>query len=58
LALGVANLLLTPLAGLAIWWGLRGERPGAARQALQITIPIGVATTLAWVALLVASRAA
>jgi hypothetical protein len=53
IALGLANLLLTPLAGLATWWGLRSDRPSAAHQALQITIPIGAATTLAWIAVLV-----
>jgi cytochrome bd-type quinol oxidase subunit 1 len=50
--LALANLLFTPLIGLAAWYGLRQERPSAARQALHVTLPIGLATTIAWVALL------
>ena len=52
IGLGVANILLTPMVGLATWWGLREDRPAAALQAIQITIPIGAVTTLAWAAVL------
>ncbi len=38
--LGAANLLLTPLAGLSVWWGLSERRPAASRQALRITAPV------------------
>lgn len=47
-ALSAANVLLTPLAGFAVWFGLRHDRPTAARQALMVTLPISVAITLLW----------
>ena len=53
LAIAVVNLLLTPLFGLAIWYGLREERPVAARQAARMTAPIAVALGLVWGAVLV-----
>lgn len=43
-----ANLLLTPLAGFAVWFGLRADRPAAARDALLLTIPVTVFTALVW----------
>ena len=51
----LANLLLTPLAGLAVWWGLSPDRPLAARQAMKVTVPIGCLLGLGWT-LLVANR--
>ncbi|MCK6502498.1 hypothetical protein L6R53_03725 [Myxococcota bacterium] len=52
LLLGACNVLLTPLAGLAVWWGLAPERPLAARQALRITLPVLVGAALLWTILL------
>lgn len=49
-ALGTANLLLTPLTGLAVWHGLQVDRPRAANQALKLTIPFAVTFTLFWMA--------
>lgn len=54
LLLTLANLLLTPLVGLAVWFGLREERPAAARQALLFTMPAALAMIVLWVAVLVA----
>ena len=56
LLLGIGNLLLTPLAGYAVWFGLREERPVAARQALAVTIPVSAALALAWVTLVVSQQ--
>lgn len=53
LLLTLANLLLTPLVGLAVWFGLRDERPAAARQALLFTMPVALAMSVLWVAVLV-----
>lgn len=50
LALTAGNLLLTPLTGIAVWAGLREDRPRAARQALYTTLPVLVLLSLAWVA--------
>jgi len=50
--LTAANLLLTPLAGLALWWGLRADRPVAARQALRLTLPVGIGLAVVWAGLL------
>ena len=54
---GIAGLsvVLTPLAGLAFWWGYRHERPTAAAQILRITWPIGSAFIILWM-LVIASR--
>ena len=52
LALTAANVLLTPLAGLAVWWGLQQERPVASRQALRVTLPVVLVATVAWGALI------
>jgi hypothetical protein len=46
--ISVMSLLLTPLAGFAIWWGYRAERPTAAAQVLRITWPISVALSCVW----------
>lgn len=48
-ALSAANLLLTPLAGIAVWVGLRDGRPRAARQALLVTLPVLSVLAVAWV---------
>ncbi len=56
LVLGLANLLLTPMAGLAVWFGLREERPRAARQALVVTLPISAALAVAWAVYVVSQR--
>ena len=54
-AIAALNVVLTPLAGLAIWWGLHEERPRAARQALRVSVPVAVAMGALWTAL-IASR--
>lgn len=48
-AISAANLLLTPLAGFAVWAGLRDGRPRAARQALLVTLPVACLLAVAWV---------
>lgn len=55
-ALALANLLLSPLAGLAVWFGLRSERPIAGRQALRITVPIALMTTVVWAVFVLKAR--
>ncbi len=52
IGIGMANLILTPLAGLAVWWGLQTRRPEAARQALRITVPIGLTLAVLWLSLI------
>lgn len=47
--LSLANLLLTPLAGYAVWYGLHEERPYAARQALRVTLPASIGFAILWV---------
>lgn len=49
-ALLAANLLLTPLAGYAVWFGLRESRPAAARDALALTLPVTLLLGLLWLA--------
>jgi hypothetical protein len=56
LLLGLGNLLLTPLAGYAVWFGLREERPRAARQALTVTLPISAALGIAWLVFVAGPR--
>jgi hypothetical protein len=53
-ALTAANLLLTPLTGVAVWLGLRDDRPAAARQALLFTMPVALGVGVLWAAVLVA----
>jgi hypothetical protein len=48
LSLSAANLIITPLTGLAVWYGLRDTRPVAARQAALVTAPVFVGMTLLW----------
>ena len=52
-AIVLANLLLTPLAGLALWWGLKPVRPAAARQIMRVTAPIFVLLGIGWSALVI-----
>lgn len=47
--IGVGALVLTPLVGWAVWFGLRQERPVAAGQALRLTVPITLAMALFWI---------
>ena len=51
LALAVADVVLTPLLGFAIWFGLRDERPVAARQSLRITLPVSVGLGIVWLSM-------
>ena len=51
-ALSLANLVLTPLTGLAAWHGLRTDRPRAAAQAMRTTLPIALALGLVWIILI------
>ena len=53
LALGVGSVLLTPLLGLAIWFGLRPTRPAAARLALRVTASASLAFVAMWIAALI-----
>ncbi len=46
--IGLADVLLTPLAGYAVWLGLRTKRPRAARQALFVTLPISLVLLVLW----------
>jgi len=45
----VGSLLLTPLVGIAVWFGWREDRPKAAAQALWTSLAIGGLVALAWV---------
>jgi len=47
--LSAANLLLTSLVGYAVWFGMREERPVAARQALWLTMPVSLGMGTLWV---------
>ena len=51
--IALANLVLTPLAGFAVWMGLKQSRPVAAGQALRITLPIAFALGALWVGMVV-----
>ena len=51
-ALFFANIFLTPLTGLAVWHGLRTERPRASMQAAKLTVPTAVASCLMWMILI------
>ena len=48
-AIAGANLLLTPMAGFAVWFGFRRERPIAAAQAMRITVPVAFALGALWI---------
>jgi len=56
LAMTAANLLLTPLVGMALWWGLSEDRPVASHQALRATVPAIVVVGLTWVVLILRWR--
>lgn len=47
LGLVVANVLLTPLVGYAVWWRYRDDAGPAARQALFATVPVSLALLVA-----------
>ena len=49
LLLIVAEIVLTPLVGFAVWFGLREQRPRAARTVALVTGPIVLLCTLLWV---------
>lgn len=48
IGLAVGNVLLTPLLGMALWWGMREERPIAAAQALRTTLPVILGLAVVW----------
>ena len=52
MGLTIANVTLTPLIGLSLWFGLRPNHPVAARQALALTLPVALALFLLWIGLL------
>ena len=52
LLLSAGNLLLTPMAGYAVWFGLRESRPAASRQALRITVPVTLGLAVLWVGMI------
>lgn len=49
LGIASANLVFSPMAGFAVWFGYRSVRPVAAAQALRITVPIAIALAALWV---------
>ncbi len=51
----LGDVLLTPLIGYALWFGLRQERPVAAREALLLTLPVTLALGLAWLGVVLLS---
>ena len=52
LGLLLGSLLLTPLVGFTAWWGLRGSRPGAARQCLILSGSVSALLGGIWVVLM------
>jgi len=52
LGLVALNVGLTPLSGLAVWWGLSAKRPRAAHQALRITVPVMIVFSAIWIGLI------
>ncbi len=50
--IGLMSLMLTPMAGFALWWGYRTERPTAAAQVLRITWPIAISLLCLWVGII------
>ena len=46
------NVGLTPLSGLAVWWGLSATRPRAAQQAMRITVPVMIVFSAVWIGLI------
>ena len=49
--LSVGNLVLTPLIGGAMWFGMREDRPVAAAQVARLTIPVGLGLSIMWMVL-------
>jgi len=56
LGVTLANVVLTPLVGLAVWWGLQEERPVASHQILRVTLPVAIGEALAWLLLIASWR--
>ena len=54
----LGNVLLTPLVGLAVWWGWRSRHPQAADGVLWLTLPVAGLFGAAWVTMLVLSAGA
>lgn len=52
--LSMGNLVLTPLIGGALWYGMREDRPVAAGQIARVTVPVVAGLTLMWIVLLLA----
>ena len=48
IGLVLGAVLLTPLLGFTFWWGWRGPRPRAARQALVLTGAVALVLALFW----------
>ena len=46
------NVVFTPLFGLAAWWSWRTRRPLAARDALQLTLPVVAFFGVAWLTMM------
>ncbi len=53
--ISLGNVLLTPLVGLAVWWGWRTRHPEAADGVLWLTLPVAGLFGAAWVTMLVLS---
>jgi len=49
------NVVLTPLIGLAVWWGWRTRHPQAADRVLWLTLPVAGLFAAAWVTMVVLS---
>jgi hypothetical protein len=49
----LANLVLTPLIGLAVWWGWRTRHPQAAKTVLRLTLPVVALFGVGWVSMIV-----
>lgn len=47
-ALAAANLMFSPLVGLALWWGTRTSQPRLARETLQLTAGCALALAAIW----------
>jgi hypothetical protein len=51
----LGNIVLTPLLGLAVWWGWRERHAKAADRVLWLTLPFVALFGTAWTALVVLS---
>lgn len=54
----LGNVVLTPLIGLAVWWGWRSRHSQAADRVLWLTLPIAGLFAAAWVTMVVLSTGA